>query len=149
MHSYPCVYALPPSRTIGSLFVVSGILGIVLLASDSVLRSYAAQHYDALIGFVVIDFLLGALCFPMPQKLMLKLAVIWSTLRILIQLGDVMLGPMFQFTYAQFADYLFNPTSTLPARFGNPSGIPPIPIDLILICDIAVILTVARASMKK
>ena len=138
-----------PSRTIGSLFVLSGILGIIILALDSVLRSGAPQHYDALIGFVIIDFLVGALCFPMPRKLMLKVAAIWSTLRILIQLGDVMLGPMFQFTNAQFADYLFNPLSSLPAGLGNPSGIPPVPIDLILICDLAILLTVARASMKK
>ena len=137
------------SRTIGSLFVLSGILGIVILALDGVLRSGAPQHYDALIGFVIIDFLLGALCFPMPQKLTLRLAAVWSILRILIQVGDVMLGPMFQFTPAQFADYLFNPVSTLPASLGNPPGIPPVPIDLILICDIAVLLIVARASMKK
>lgn len=141
--------ALPPSRTIGSLFVVSGILGIVILALDNVLRSGAPQHYDALIGFVIIDFLLGALSFPMPQKLMLRLAAIWSTLRILIQVGDVYLGPMFQFTYAKFADYLFNPMSPLPASLGNPAGIPPVPIDLILLCDIAVLLATARASMKK
>jgi len=140
---------LASSRIIGSLFVVSGTLGIVLLVSDSVLRSYAAQHYDALIGFVIIDFLLGVLCFPMPQKLMLKLAAIWSTLRILIQLGDVMLAPMFQFPYAQFADYLFNPTSALSTSSGNPPGIPSIPIDLTFICDFAILLTVARASVKK
>ena len=143
------MYALAPSRTIGSLFVLSGILGIVILTLDSVLRTYVAQHYDALIGFVIIDFLVGALCFPMPQKLMLKVAAIWSTLRILIQLGDVMLAPMFQFTYAQFADYLFNPLSPLPASSGNPPGIPPVPIDLILICDIAILLTAVRAGMKK
>ncbi len=140
---------MAPSRTIGSLFVLSGILGIVILVLDSVLRSGAPQHYDALIGFVIIDFLIGALCFPMPQKLMLKVAAIWGTLRIIIQLGDVMLGPMFQFTNAQFADYLFNPMSSLPASLGNPPGIPPVPIDLILICDLAILLTVARASMKK
>ena len=143
------MFDLQPSRTIGSLFVLSGILGIVILALDSVLRTYVTQHYDALIGFVIIDFLLGALCFPMPQKLMLKVAAIWSTLRILIQLGDVALAPMFQYTYAQFADYLFNPLSSLPASSGNPPGIPPVPIDLILICDIAILLTVARASLKK
>jgi hypothetical protein len=98
---------------------------------------------------VIIDFLVGALAFPMPQKLMLKVAAIWSTLRILIQLGDVILGPMFQFSYAQFADYLFNPASTLSASYGNPLGVPSIPIDLTLICDIVILLTVARASMKK
>jgi hypothetical protein len=137
------------ARTIGTLFVISGILGIVLLAMDRVLRTGAPQHYDALIGFVIIDFLVGALAFPMPQKLMLKVAAIWSALRILIQLGDVILAPMFQFTYAQFADYLFNPASPLPASLANPAGIPSVPIDLILICDIAILLTVARASMKK
>ena len=67
---------MAPSRTIGGLFVLSGILGIVIIVSDSVLRSGAPQHYDALIGFVIIDFLVGALCFPMPQKLMLKVAAI-------------------------------------------------------------------------
>jgi hypothetical protein len=137
------------SRTIATLFVISGILGIILLALDRVLRTGAPQHYDVLIGFVIIDFLVGALAFPMPQKLTLKVAAIWSALRILVQLGDVMFGPMFQFTYAQFADYLFNPASSLPVSLGNPAVIPPVPIDLILICDIAVLLTVARASMKK
>jgi hypothetical protein len=85
----------------------------------------------------------------MPQKLMLKVAAIWATLRILIQLGDIALGPMFQFTYSQFVDYLFNPMSALSTSYGNPPGIPSVPIDLILICDIVVLLAVARASMKK
>ena len=140
---------MAPGRTVGTLFVASGILGIVLLELDQVLRTGAPQHYGVLIGFVIIDFLVGALAFPMPQKLMLKVAAIWSAIRILLQLGDVMLGPMFQFTYAQFADYLFNPTSSLPASLGNPPGIPAVPIDLILICDIVILLAVARASVKK
>lgn len=140
---------MAPSRIIGTLFVIAGVSGIIILALDQVLRTGAPQHYDALILFVIIDFLVGALAFPMPQKLMLKVAAVWSTLRILIQLGDVMLGPMFQFTYAQFADYLFNPASALPASLGNPVGIPPVPIDVILLCDIAVLITAARASMKK
>lgn len=137
------------SRIIGTLFVISGILGVVLLGLDQVVRTYASQHYDALILFVVIDFLVGTLAFPMPEKLMLKVAALWSALRILIQLSDVMLGPMFQFSYAQFADYLFNPVSPLPGSFGNPSGIPSVPIDLILLCDTAVLLAVARATMRK
>jgi hypothetical protein len=136
-------------RIVGPLFVISGILGVVILALDQVLRAGAPQHYDALILFVIIDFLVGALAFPMPQNLILRVAAIWSALRILIQLGDVMLGPMFQFTYAQFADYLFNTASALPGSLGNPAGIPPVPIDLILLCDIAILITVARASMKK
>ncbi len=129
--------------------MASGLLGIVLLALDQVLRSGAPTHYYALIGFVVIDFLLGGLAFPMPRSLLVRLAAVWSVLRILIQIGDIYLGPMFQFTYAQFADYLFNPLSSLPASLGNPPGIPPIPIDLILVIDIAVLITAVGARSNK
>jgi len=140
---------LQKSSIIGSLFVASGILGIVILALDSVLRAGAPPHYYALIVFVIIDFMLGALAFPMPRSLLVRLAVLWSVLRILIQLGDVYLGPMYSFTYTQFADYLFNPFSSLPASLGNPPGIPPIPIDLILIIDIAVLITALTAHSSK
>jgi hypothetical protein len=81
--------------------------------------------------------------------MMLRVAAIWSGLRILLQVGDVTLGPMFKLSMAQFADYLFNPMSPLPTSYGNPPGIPPVPLDLILLCDIGVLLAVARASMKK
>ncbi len=129
--------------------MASGLLGIVILALDQVLRSGAPTHYYALIAFVIIDFLLGALAFPMQRNLLVKLAVVWSVLRILIQLGDITQGPVYQFTYAQFADYLFNPMSSLPASLGNPAGIPPIPIDLILIIDIAVLVTAVTARSSK
>lgn len=140
---------LQTSKTIGVLFAASGVFGVIILALDQVLRSGAPSHYYALIGFVIIDFLLGGLAFPMPKTLLIRLAAIWSALRILIQVGDVYLGPMFQFTYAQFADYLFNPMSSLPASLGNPMGIPPIPIDLILLCDVAVLATALIARAQK
>jgi hypothetical protein len=85
----------------------------------------------------------------MPQKLMVKVAAAWGAIRIILQVGDIMLGPMFQFSTAQFADYLFNPLSPLPASLGNPPGIPSVPIDLILVCDLLVLVAVARAGMKK
>jgi len=97
---------------------------------------------------VIIDFLVGALAFPMPKGMLVRLAVLWSVVRILIQLGDVYLGPMYQFTYAQFADYLFNPLSSLPASLGNPAGIPPVPIDLTLVINITVLLISVRAWSK-
>jgi hypothetical protein len=131
-------FTLQKSTIIGTLFVASSILGIVILAFDKVLRAGAPPHYYALILLVVLDFLVGGLVFPMPRRLLVWVPALWSGLRILIQLGDVYLGPMYQFTYAQFADYLFNPLSSLPASLGNPPGIPPIPIDLILIIDIAI-----------
>ena len=132
------------SRVIGGLFVVSGLLGIFLLFSDPVLRIGAPQHYDALIAFVVIDFLLGGLEFLTPRSLLVRASAAWSVVRILLMLGDVFLGPMYQFTYAQFADYLFNPMSSVPATVGNPAGIPAIPIDLILLIDLAVLFIVLR-----
>ncbi|MGA2790578.1 MAG: hypothetical protein ABSF00_07405 [Candidatus Bathyarchaeia archaeon] len=97
---------------------------------------------------MIIDFLVGALAFPMPKGMLVRLAVLWSVVRILIQLGDVYLGPMYQFTYAQFADYLFNPLSSLPASLGNPAGIPPVPIDLTLVINITVLLISVRAWSK-
>jgi len=140
---------LRESSMIGSLFVASAILGIVILALDTVLRTGAPPHYYALIVFVIIDFVLGALAFPMPKSVLVRLAIVWSVLRILIQLGDVYLAPTYQFTFAQFADYLFNPLSSLPASLGNPAGIPPVPIELILIIDIAVLLIAVRAWTKR
>ena len=137
------------SSMIGSLFVASAILGIVILALDTVLRTGAPPHYYALIVFVIIDFVLGALAFPMPKSVLMRLATLWSVLRILIQLGDVYLAPMYQFTYAQFADYLFNPLSSLPASLGNPPWIPPVPIDLILLIDIAVLFIAVKAWPKR
>lgn len=129
--------------------MASGLLGIVILALDRVLRSGAPTHYFVLIAFVVVDFLLGGLAFPMPTRLLVRVAALWSGLRILIQLGDVFQGPIYQFTYAQFVDYLFNPLSSMPAGLGNPFGIPPVPIDLILIIDIAVLLTAVRSRSSK
>ena len=137
------------SSIIGSLFVASGILGIVILTLDIVLRTGAPPHYYALIVFVIIDFVLGALAFPMPKSILVPLAILWSALRILLQLGDVYLAPMYQFSYAQFADYLLNPLSPLPVSLGNPAGIPPVPIDLILLIDIAVLLMAIRAWPKR
>jgi len=85
----------------------------------------------------------------MSQNLMLKVAAVWVVVRIVIQVGDIYLGQMFQFTYSQFADYLFNPLSPVSGSLGNPTGIPAVPIDLILICDIIVLLAAARVSMSK
>jgi len=129
---------------IGGLFIVSGLLGIFLLFSDPVLRIGAPLHYDALIAFVIVDFLLGGLEFLTPRTLLLRVAAIWSGVRILLMLGDVFLAPMYQFTYAQFADYLFNPMSSVAADVGNPAGIPAIPIDLILVIDFAVLFIALR-----
>lgn len=124
--------------------MLSAILGIVLLVADKVLQSGAPSHYYALIGFVLVDLVVGALVIFKPTAGVGRLAAVWAALRILIQIADISQAPVFQFTYAQFADYLFNPLSSLSTSFGNPVGIPSVPIDLILIIDIVVLFMALR-----
>jgi arsenite oxidase small subunit len=131
------------SGTIAILFAASGILGVVILALDKGLQS-VPTHYDALIGFVIIDLIVGILVLAEPTTMMGRLAAVWSGLRILIQIADLTQAPSYQFTYAQFANYLFNPLSSPPGSF----GIPAMPIDLILIIDIIVLAMVLRAPRK-
>jgi hypothetical protein len=66
----------------------------------------------------------------------------------IIQIGDISLGPSFELTYAQFADYLFNPAATNPP---NSIGIPGALIDAILVLEIIVIwqALMGRSSIKK
>jgi hypothetical protein len=137
---------LKASKTIGGLFVVSAIFGIVLLAVDKVLRTGAPSNYDALIGFVLVDLVVGALAIAKPSIGVGRLAAVWAALRILLQIADVAQAPAFQFSYAQFADYLFNPLSTQAT--GNPAGIPSVPIDLILIIDIVVLVMALRTRKQ-
>jgi hypothetical protein len=139
---------LKASKTIGGLLVVSAVLGIVLLAVDKVLRSGAPSHYDALIGFVIVDLVVGALAIAKPTAGVGRLTAVWAALRILIQIADLSQAPVYQFSYAQFADYLFNPLSSLSTSFGNPAGIPSVPIDLILIIDIVVLVMALRTRKQ-
>ena len=108
-------------------------LGLVILAFDSVLRTYALTHYDALILFVMADIATGIFVIAKPTKVAYSVVVAWSMLRIILQFADVSQAAVYQFSsYGQFADYLFNPASALSASFGNPAGIPGLPVDLIL-----------------
>ena len=106
------------------------------------------MHGYALIAFVIIDFAVGAFVFGKPSSLALTLAGMWSAVRIVIQIGDVLLGPSLGLSYAQFASYLFDPVYANPP---NPTGIPGAPIDLILILEVIVIWLMwkARSSARK
>ena len=136
------------SRVTGTLLAVIGLLGALILALDHILWETAPMHTYGLIFFVIIDFTAGALILARPAKAVFTLAAVWSAFRIIIQFGDVLLGPSFGLTYAQFADYLFNPTATNPP---NLTGIPGALIDAILIMEIIVIWTALsrRSSISK
>jgi hypothetical protein len=128
------------SKACGALLIVSAILGIVLLALDNVLRTSAILHYYSLVAFVIVDVAIGIYILARPGKMVLSIAIIWCVVRIILQFADLSQASVYQFSsYGQFADYLFNPTSSLSISLGNPAGVPGLLIDLILILELAVI----------
>jgi len=127
-------------KVVGGLMLLTAVLGIVILGFDGVLRSGAPAHYYALIFFVAVDILIGILVTTKPSNSTYTAVVWWSSLRIILQLADISQASMYQFaSYGQFADYLFNPASAVSAGLGNPPAIPGLPIDLILILELAAI----------
>ena len=48
------------SRTLGVLFALTGVLGILILAFDKVLAESVPAHLYALVVFVIIDFIVAA-----------------------------------------------------------------------------------------
>jgi hypothetical protein len=126
------------SKACGPLLIVSAILGIGLLALDNVLRT-ATLHFYALITFVIVDIAIGLYVLARSGKMVFSIAIIWCVLRIILQFADISQASVYQFSsYGQFADYLFNPTSSLSVSLGNPPGVPGLLIDFNLILELAV-----------
>jgi hypothetical protein len=136
------------SKVVGGLLAIIGVLGVLILTLDRILWETAPVHAYALIVFVIIDLAAGASVFAKPSSVTFILASVWSAARIIIQIGDILLGPSLGLTYAQFASYLFNPAYANPP---NPMGIPGALIDLIVILEIIVIWVTwkARSSVRK
>lgn len=125
------------SKLAGGLLATTGLLGIIILAADQILReSLGGQHWYGLIAFVVIDFVVAAYLVVKPSGTILMFGAVWSIFRIIIQLADVATAPMSQMTYEDFANYLFNPTLVTSP---NPPGVPAALIDLILLLELVVV----------
>jgi hypothetical protein len=125
------------SKLAGGLLAITGVLGIIILASDQILReSLGGQHWYGLIAFVVIDFVVTAYLVVKPSGTSLMFSAVWSIIRIAIQIADVATAPMSQMTYGDFANYLFNPTLVTSP---NPPGVPAALIDLILLLELVVV----------
>jgi len=133
------------SIRIGAILAVSGLLGLGILLTDQILRG-VTDHFYALILFVIVDLVLSGLVVAKPGRAAFRLAAIWCALRIVLQLGDISQAPLYQLTYAQFADYLFNPVSSVSSSLGNPPGVPGLLLDLIIILEVAIIVLVARPT---
>jgi len=131
------------SMRIGVILAISGLLGLGILLTDQILRG-VTDHFYALILFVIVDFVLSGWVVAKPGRTVFKLAAIWCALRIVLQLGDISQAPLYQLTYAQFADYLFNPVSSISSSLGNPPGVPGALLDLIIVLEVAIIVLVTR-----
>ena len=123
------------SKIVAGLLAVTGLLGTTILAFDHVLK-YAPLHTYALMAFIAIDFAMAGLTFRMPSKTTFTAAATWSSLRILLQFGDIFTGPQFHSSYVAFANFLFNPTLTTS---GNLPGVPGALIDIIVLSQAIVI----------
>ncbi len=139
------------SKVAGGLLALSGLLGVVLLATDQILReALSGRHFYGLIVLVIIDFAAAAYVLTKPSKSAFTLAAAWGALRIVISIADVFVGPAtgVPVSSAEFADYLFNPTLTSPP---NPPGVPGVLMDLITVLEVIVIGIAwsARSSAQK
>ena len=138
------------TKKIAALLAITGLLSVVLLLFDSVLRSGAPTHYDTVIIFALVDFGLAAVVAAKSSRTTLMLAVAWSALQILLEIGDITQASVYQFSsYAQFADYLFNPLSATATSLGNPLGIPGAVLDLSLLLQLITAVQGWRASKAK
>ena len=138
----------PVASKIGALVALTGILGIMLLLTDRILwESLSSLHAYVLILFVIVDFVVAGYVLLKGGKMALTVATLWSGLRVIIQLANVSSATQMGLTYSQFADYLFDP---FVLQEGNPPGVPAVFLDLIIICEVVVILVwlKARSSSK-
>lgn len=135
------------SIIVGALVALAGVLGILILAFDKILRESVPAHFYALIVFVLIDFIIAAVVLAKPSRMAFTVAAGWSLLRVILQIADVSQAhqPGIEMRYRDFADYLFNPLSSIATSAGNPPGIPGALIDLIMIFEIIVLVVAWRA----
>jgi hypothetical protein len=136
------------SGFVAGLLALTGVLGVIILATDQILRtSLGGLHWYGLVGMVVVDFAVAIFVKMKPTRMGLTIAAAWAILRVLLQLGDVTSAPSLQMGYGDFANYLFNPTLVTSP---NPPGVPAALIDLIIILELIVVGVAlsGRASQK-
>ncbi|MFQ5837542.1 MAG: hypothetical protein ACE5HJ_02005 [Thermoplasmata archaeon] len=88
------------------LSAVTGALGIYILTTDNILWEFRPSHGFALIGFVIVFFILSGLVFLRERLAILALPV-WAVVQLLLIIGDIALGLFSGFTPGEAAGYLF------------------------------------------
>jgi hypothetical protein len=91
---------------LASLSAAAGVVGVYILPTDNILWEFRPSHGYALIGFVIIFFVLAALVFLRERLAILTLPV-WAAIQVILILGDIAFGLFSGFTPAEAAEYLF------------------------------------------
>ncbi len=121
----------------------------MLLGVDQILREAAGAqaHLYALVAFVIIDFVVAGFVLAKGSKTAFTSAAAWSLIRIVLQAADVSQANVFDLSYSDFANYLFNPLLTTSP---NPPGVPGAIIDLIVLLEFIVVYVAwsARSSSQ-
>ena len=117
--------------------MLSGALTLILVVLDKILWLTSTFNAVALVVFAILDLLLGVILFIWPYRYIFIILTVWSIVRIAIWFGDIAEAPSFGLTYAQFANYLFNPLAVNPP---NPPGVPGLLTDPIIVLEILVII---------
>jgi hypothetical protein len=134
------------AKVAGGILAVTGILTLVLLIFDQFIWGVAPINAFFLIIFAAIDLVVGILLYVKPEKLIFLFVAVWSGLRIAFWVGAIFEAPSFGITFAEMADYLFNPIKTTPP---NPSGVPGFFIDVIVILEFVVIAFAILGAYKR
>jgi hypothetical protein len=83
-----------------------------------------------------MDFAVATYIIAKADKTAFAVAAGWSAFRVVAQLANIYSAIEIGLTYAQFANYLFNPMVIQP---GNPPGVPAALLDLIIILEVIVV----------
>jgi hypothetical protein len=116
--------------------LLSVVLTIILLIFDQILWTSAPANAFLLIVFIGIDLALSMLLLALTYRWLFALIAVWSAFRIATWFAAVLQAPDYGLTYAQFANYLFNPLASTPP---NPPAVPGILVDPILVLEVLVL----------
>ena len=93
-------------RLIGLALLASALFGMYLLSTDLSLWILAVSHAYGLIAICIVDISLAVANFFSARKALLP-SMLWASLTVALQLGDIVTAPQYKMTMVYFASYLF------------------------------------------
>lgn len=132
----PLITTSAASKVVALVTLLSVVLTIILLIFDQILWTSAPANAFLLIVFIGIDLALSMLLLALTYRWLFALIAVWSAFRIATWFLAVLQAPDYGLTYAEFANYLFNPLANTPP---NPPSVPGIFVDPILVLEVLVL----------